>query len=94
MELFFILQMVSVSSDNSINQGYKQETQQSLSITGRAGENGNFWQQIQQLAKRKSDQQMDTNPPKRQGHKPCDGCGGPRTNAGRKKSIPKVSSDQ
>lgn len=83
---------VSVSLDNSINKGsYKYETQQLLSTAGRAGEETNVWEQIQQLAKTKRSQQLDKNPPKRQVRKASGGRGGPRSNAGRKKSIPKVS---
>lgn len=81
------------SLNNSVNKGYKYEIQQSLSTAGGAGKNNedNVWQQIQHLAKTKRTQQLEANPPKRQCRKPSGGRGGPRQNAGRKRSIPKVS---
>ena len=71
------------------------ETQSSLSSSVKDDDDTNVWQQIQQLAKNKRSQQLDANPPKRQGRKPSGGRGGGRggrrANVGRKKSIPKVS---
>ena len=80
----------------SINNG-KYETQRSLSTAGRADEESNVWKQIQHLARTKRTQQLNADPPKRQGRKPSvgrggrGGRGGPRPNSGRKKSVPKVS---
>lgn len=90
---FLILHTMSVLLQNSINNG-KYETQRSLSTAGRPEEESNVWQQIQHLAKTKRTQELNADPPKRQGRKPSAGHGrrgGPRPNSGRKKSVPKVS---